>query len=95
MATASPDAYLEFLTAGWAETRFLELRDGNDLLAVAVTDRQPDSLSAVYTFGENVDGARVKVRALEVIEKVGVGQMVSDLVAFVGSLDIVLGEIDR
>jgi arginine-tRNA-protein transferase len=50
MATASPDAYLEFLTAGWAETRFLELRDGNDLLAVAVTDRQPDSLSAVYTF---------------------------------------------
>jgi NADH:ubiquinone oxidoreductase subunit D len=30
-----------------------------------------------------------------VVEKVGVGQMVSDLVALVGSLDIVLGEIDR
>ncbi|MBU8872066.1 MAG: NADH-quinone oxidoreductase subunit D [Gemmatimonadales bacterium] len=43
---------------------------------------------------------RNKVRSpsfcnLQVIEKVGVGQMVSDLVAFVGSLDIVLGEIDR
>ncbi len=43
---------------------------------------------------------RNKVRScsfcnLQVIEKVGVGQMVSDLVAIVGSLDIVLGEIDR
>ena len=43
---------------------------------------------------------RNKVRSpsfcnLQVIEKVGVGMMVSDLVAMVGSLDIVLGEIDR
>ncbi len=43
---------------------------------------------------------RHKVRSpsfcnLQVIEKAGVGMMVSDLVAFVGSLDIVLGEIDR
>jgi NADH-quinone oxidoreductase subunit D len=43
---------------------------------------------------------RNKVRSpsysnLQVIEKVGRGQMVSDLVATVGSLDIVLGEIDR
>ncbi len=32
---------------------------------------------------------------LHVIEKVGQGQMISDLVATVGSLDLVLGEIDR
>jgi NADH-quinone oxidoreductase subunit D len=43
---------------------------------------------------------RNKVRSpsfcnLQIIEKVGVGQMISDLVAFIGSLDIVLGEIDR
>ncbi|MFT5233787.1 MAG: NADH-quinone oxidoreductase subunit D [Candidatus Krumholzibacteriia bacterium] len=43
---------------------------------------------------------RNKVRSpsfcnLQVVTKVGVGQMVSDLVALVGSLDIVLGEIDR
>jgi NADH-quinone oxidoreductase subunit D len=43
---------------------------------------------------------RNKVRSpsfcnLQVVEKIGVGQMVSDLVALVGSLDIVLGEIDR
>jgi arginine-tRNA-protein transferase len=50
MADASPDSYMDFLTADWAETRFLELRQDGELLAVAVTDRQPDSLSAVYTF---------------------------------------------
>ncbi len=43
---------------------------------------------------------RCKVRSpsysnLHVIEKIGSGQMISDLVATVGSLDIVLGEIDR
>jgi NADH-quinone oxidoreductase subunit C/D len=32
---------------------------------------------------------------LHVIEKVGQGQMISDLAATVGSLDLVLGEIDR
>ena len=43
---------------------------------------------------------RNKVRSpsfsnLHVLEKVGPGLMISDLVATVGSLDIVLGEIDR
>jgi NADH:ubiquinone oxidoreductase subunit D len=43
---------------------------------------------------------RNKVRSpsfcnLQVLEAVGSGLMVSDLVALVGSLDIVLGEIDR
>jgi NADH-quinone oxidoreductase subunit D len=46
------------------------------------------------------DPFRVKTRAptlhnLHVIEKVGQGQMISDLCATVGSLDLVLGEIDR
>jgi NADH-quinone oxidoreductase subunit D len=35
------------------------------------------------------------IHNLSVIEKVGRGQMISDLVATVGSLDLVLGEIDR
>jgi len=43
---------------------------------------------------------RMKIRSpsfsnLHVIEKIGPGQMISDLVATVGSLDLVLGEIDR
>ncbi len=35
------------------------------------------------------------VHNLSVIEKVGRGQMISDLVSTIGSLDLVLGEIDR
>lgn len=39
-----------FLICQWSPTVFLEIRDGEKLLAVAVTDVLPDSLSAVYTF---------------------------------------------
>jgi len=54
-----------------------------------------------YLIGDGGQTAfRNKVRSpsfcnLQVVTKVGVGQMVSDLVALIGSLDIVLGEIDR
>jgi len=46
------------------------------------------------------DPFRVKTRSpafhnLHVIEKIGQGQMISDLCATIGSLDLVLGEIDR
>jgi hypothetical protein len=51
MAETSPERYREFLIAPWGgETRFLELRLGERLMAVAVTDRLPGALSAVYTF---------------------------------------------
>lgn len=52
MANASPEEYLGFLKARWATTRFLELRLGDRLVAVAVTDYADDGLSAVYTFFE-------------------------------------------
>lgn len=39
-----------FLACAWSPTRFLELRAGDELLAVAVTDVLPQGLSAVYTF---------------------------------------------
>ncbi|WP_456414807.1 arginyltransferase [Thiolapillus sp.] len=39
-----------FLLAAWSDVRFLEMRLNHELLAVAVTDFQPRSLSAVYTF---------------------------------------------
>ncbi len=39
-----------FLLAGWSDVRFLEMRLDRELVAVAVTDFQPQSLSAVYTF---------------------------------------------
>jgi arginyl-tRNA--protein-N-Asp/Glu arginylyltransferase len=50
MANAGMGSCLEFFTCPWTDTRFLELRRGGDLLAVAVTDWLPAGLSAVYTF---------------------------------------------
>ena len=50
MENAVPQQYMDFLTAKWSDTIFLELIYDNQLLAVAITDRQPLSLSALYTF---------------------------------------------
>lgn len=47
----SIDSYRRFLVDPWGgETRFLELRIGDRLAGVAVTDLLPHGLSAVYTF---------------------------------------------
>ena len=51
MADASPESYEDFLLSPWGgETRLLELRLGDRLMAVAVTDVLENALSAVYTF---------------------------------------------
>lgn len=51
MAEASEESYRQFLIAPWGgETRFLELRLSERLIAIAVTDRLPNCLSGVYTF---------------------------------------------
>jgi arginyl-tRNA--protein-N-Asp/Glu arginylyltransferase len=50
MDDPDPNKYMEFLTGRHTETLFYELRDGDRLLGVAVTDHLPDGLSAVYTF---------------------------------------------
>jgi arginine-tRNA-protein transferase len=52
MANATPQSYLSFLTADWCSTEFLTFRLAERLVAVAVTDRAEDGLSAVYTFFE-------------------------------------------
>jgi arginine-tRNA-protein transferase len=50
MAEATESGYKEFLTTPWGgETLFMELRLDGRLVGMAVTDRMPDSLSAVYT----------------------------------------------
>jgi arginine-tRNA-protein transferase len=53
MDDSDPEKYLAFLLSRRVETRFYEFRLGADdsrLLAVAVADRLPDGLSAMYTF---------------------------------------------
>ena len=50
MENPDPDSYLQFLTAWWADSMFLEFREGSELFAVAVADRLQDGLSAIYTF---------------------------------------------
>jgi len=50
MNDASEQRYLEFLTAPWSDTLFVEFRLDGRLAGVAVTDRLPQGLSAVYTF---------------------------------------------
>ncbi|MGY6517404.1 MAG: arginyltransferase [Lysobacteraceae bacterium] len=50
MDDARPADFDAFLKCAWSPTRFLEFRSDGRLVAVAVTDRLPEALSAVYTF---------------------------------------------
>lgn len=44
------DQFESFLNNPWGCTEYLEFRDGDTLVAVAVVDRMLDGLSAIYTF---------------------------------------------
>ncbi|MCW8962346.1 MAG: arginyltransferase, partial [Gammaproteobacteria bacterium] len=50
MDDTTPDKYRGFLTCDWIDTRFVEFRLHDKLVAVAVTDFLNDGLSALYTF---------------------------------------------
>jgi arginine-tRNA-protein transferase len=50
MYPPSPEQFRSFLLSQWSETLFLSAYQGEELVSVAVTDRQPDGLSAIYTF---------------------------------------------
>ncbi len=58
METDDPKRYMEFLSAPWADTWFVEFRAQDTLLAVAVVDQLADGLSAVYTFFDPEVGQR-------------------------------------
>lgn len=58
MDNPTPDNYMSFLTASWSDTVFVEYRQAGKLLAVSVSDRLPDALSAVYTFFDPDSGHR-------------------------------------
>ncbi|BDM64918.1 putative arginyl-tRNA--protein transferase [Shewanella sp. NFH-SH190041] len=50
MYPPSPAQFEQFLSCCWHQPHFLELYRDTTLIAVAVTDVLPDSLSAVYTY---------------------------------------------
>jgi arginine-tRNA-protein transferase len=52
MDEPQPEDFRRFLLSPWSRTRYLELREGDRLLAAAVSDIGPQGLSAVYTFYE-------------------------------------------
>ncbi|MBS0194825.1 MAG: arginyltransferase [Proteobacteria bacterium] len=58
MADTDEDDFDRFVASPWSPTRFLELRIGARLLAVAVCDTTPEAVSAVYTFFDPDDAAR-------------------------------------
>ncbi|MBZ0071026.1 MAG: arginyltransferase [Thiohalobacteraceae bacterium] len=58
MDEATPVNFRQFLLGGWSDTWFLEMRLSGRLVAVAVTDRLDDGLSAVYTFYDPALGTR-------------------------------------
>ncbi|MDJ0656094.1 MAG: arginyltransferase [Xanthomonadales bacterium] len=50
MDNPAREDFENFLLSSWSRTFFIEFRLGDELLAVAVTDRLSSGLSAVYTF---------------------------------------------
>jgi arginine-tRNA-protein transferase len=50
MVNPQPDDFSNFLYCDWSDTRFLEVRRQNELIAVAVCDVVTNGLSAVYSF---------------------------------------------
>lgn len=58
MISDSPEHYIEFLSSPWSETRFIEFRNAEKLLAVAVMDILRTGLSAVYTFFDTDEAHR-------------------------------------
>jgi arginine-tRNA-protein transferase len=58
MYPASEDQFRSFLLSPWSNSVFISLYDGNRLLSVAVTDKQPNGLSAIYTFFEPNESRR-------------------------------------
>lgn len=58
MESGNREAFHAFLECAWGDVEFWEFREQRHLLAVAVVDRVPQALSAVYTFFDPDESAR-------------------------------------
>ena len=50
MVNPEPDDFKKFLYCDWSDTHFIEIRQNQQLKAVAVTDKVSNGLSAVYSY---------------------------------------------
>lgn len=76
MYPPSRDQFRSFLLSPWADTLFLCSYLGDTLVAVAVTDRQEQALSAIYTFfdpdlGERALGVWSVLQQIELARRLG------------------------
>ncbi len=69
MYPASEDQYRSFLLSPWSNSVFVSIYDGERLLSVAVTDKQPQGLSAIYTFFEPNE-ARRSLGSLSILKQI-------------------------
>ncbi|WP_217698025.1 arginyltransferase [Thioalkalivibrio denitrificans] len=58
MDNPSPREYWRFISSEWSDTDLVEFRAGDRLVCVAVCDRLPDGLSAVYTYFDPEESGR-------------------------------------
>lgn len=58
MVNPEPDDFKNFLYCHWSDTDFIEVRLNNKLIAVAVTDKVKNGLSAVYCYFDTSEKQR-------------------------------------
>jgi len=80
MDDPEPEDFSRFLYTDWSPTRFVELRLGPRLMAVAVTDFATSGLSAVYTFYDPAAATRglgtyAILRQIELAREHGLGHV--------------------
>lgn len=76
MFPPSREQYVEFLSAQWGVTRYLEFRLEKKLVAVAVSDRIAQGLSAIYTFFDPAEDNR-SLGVLAVLQQIAQAKALS------------------
>lgn len=91
MYPASPEQLSSFTNCEWMEQLFIELYDGNKLIAVAITDVTPDSLSAVYTFYD-LDYEKYSLGTLMILQQINLVEQLEKSWLYLGYY---IGDCDK
>ncbi|NVK26049.1 MAG: arginyltransferase [Gammaproteobacteria bacterium] len=83
MYPASPSQLESFTQCTWMPPIFIELYDNESLIAVAITDSTPDSLSAVYTFYAP-DYAKYSLGTLMILQQINLAKQMNKSWLYLG-----------